>query len=66
MTLKEEMQAKIEALEAAMSSADFWSDKDAAQATIDGFVGGQAGHLVREAVRPEVLGAELSKLDAVR
>jgi peptide chain release factor 2 len=34
MVSKEEIQQKIEALEAAMSSADFWSDKDKAQATI--------------------------------
>lgn len=34
MTSKEEIQKKIEALETAMSSADFWSDKDKAQALI--------------------------------
>lgn len=34
MATREEIQAKIVALEAVMSSADFWSDKDAAQASI--------------------------------
>ena len=34
MVSKEEIQKKIEAIESEMSSADFWSDKDAAQATI--------------------------------
>lgn len=34
MATKEEIQKKIETIEAAMSSADFWNDKDKAQATI--------------------------------
>lgn len=34
MTSKEEIQKKIEELEMAMSSADFWLDKDKAQASI--------------------------------
>lgn len=34
MNSKEEIQNKIEALETAMSSADFWADKNAAQASI--------------------------------
>jgi peptide chain release factor 2 len=34
MASKEEIQKQIEEIEAVMSSADFWSDKDKAQATI--------------------------------
>lgn len=34
MATKEEIEKKIEELEALMASADFWSDKDTAQATI--------------------------------
>ncbi|MDB5194019.1 MAG: prfB [Parcubacteria group bacterium] len=34
MATKEDIQAKIEEIEAEMSSADFWSDKNAAQAKI--------------------------------
>lgn len=34
MASKEEIEKKIAALEVAMASADFWSDKDAAQASI--------------------------------
>ena len=34
MATKEEILKKIEVIEAAMSSADFWNDKDRAQATI--------------------------------
>lgn len=34
MTSKEEIQKKIEEIEATMSLADFWADKDKAQATI--------------------------------
>ncbi|KKU50059.1 MAG: Peptide chain release factor 2 [Parcubacteria group bacterium GW2011_GWA1_47_10] len=34
MATKEEIQEKIEELEAAMAGADFWSDKDRAQASI--------------------------------
>jgi peptide chain release factor 2 len=34
MATKEEIQKKIEAIEERMGSADFWSDKDTAQATV--------------------------------
>jgi peptide chain release factor 2 len=34
MTQKEEIQRKIDAIETAMASGDFWADKDAAQASI--------------------------------
>ena len=34
MASKEDIQTKIEALEAAMSSTDFWNDKNTAQAKI--------------------------------
>jgi peptide chain release factor 2 len=34
MTTKEELQKKIEALEAHMATADFWSDKESAQASV--------------------------------
>ena len=34
MASKEEIQKKIEGLEARMSEADFWADKEAAQRTL--------------------------------